>query len=569
MEQKNKSRTLSPLASCETLPITERATITNGHATGSQPWPSSSSPIVRRSPMNDTVAQPTDDDEDLPIVILPDEAPTLVDYDRRAERATFSIAACTYVVEVPYEADTTQLSVTVRHDGQVYADVFSMAVSAACQRFAGNAALRCGIPADVISTHLPRLWSAVQELRVQDDSGEDDNAPNLEPTGAEREDALVRLRSPNLLNSIVVDCATLGWVGEDDAKRISVLTAISRKLPTPLWAVRTMGGTHTREPVNMLALMTPPEDIVHVSRLSHAALSYQDTHALCHKLILIDDAATLPKDALLALQLLRSRGALSQAVVPRHNLSGSARALVTEVRGPIALVAVSSGNKRHQLGAECCHIPADTSPMHLTAVAAAECAQYATLSRQRDAEHAVVVTRLHHLQRLLHRLPVVIPFAQRIQFPPTLMRQPGVQTRFLGLIAASALLHQYQRLRHDGHLVADERDFHIAVSLVSLLTAPESSPLGVPATELWTALQHAGMQAFTKPDVFTLLPHWGYASFRTAVADLLKHGYLTKDGDGRGVLHAYHVSTVAEPAEPAVIRLAEATVSDEPSWLVG
>jgi hypothetical protein len=66
-------------------------------------------------------------------------------------------------------------------------------------------------------------------------------------------------------------------------------------------------------------------------------------------------------------------------------------------------------------------------------------------------------------QRLLESLPVVIDFAPYIRFPAKPLRVRRDRPRFMALIEASALLHQYQRSRRTirgvPHIVADLDDY--------------------------------------------------------------------------------------------------------------
>src|SRR5208283_5971598 len=65
-----------------------------------------------------------------------------------------------------------------------------------------------------------------------------------------------------------------------------------------------------------------------------------------------------------------------------------------------------------------------------------------------DGKRAKIIKRHHNLQRLLEIKPVLITFADRIQFPSSSVKHRRGMERFLNLIEASALLHQHQRLRH-------------------------------------------------------------------------------------------------------------------------
>ena len=493
---------------------------------------------------------------------------TLVSHDRHTERATFTSGPLTYVIEVPHDDQTSRLDVVIRHAGHVHRDVVDLAVDAARTRFAGNAALRCRVEVATITTHLSLLLAEVRRLVAREAAPVVDERAAV-PAGPERDAALALLRDQTLLDRLASDLTTLGWIGEDAAKQVLLLTAISRKLPEPLWAIRTASreitGSHG---LDLIAALTPAEDLIHVSRLTNAALAYQDAHALHHKLLVIDEATALTPEVLLALRVLRHRGALSQAVVPRHNLSGSSRTQTIEVRGPIAVLSATAGRLDDALTASCCLVPVDESADQTARVLAAERVRYAQPGGGCDAATRTAIIQHHHtLNRLITRRPVVIPFADRIQFPATTLRSRSDQARFLGLIAASALLHQYQRLTDRGHVVADVRDFDLAVSLASTASigVEHDHDLGRPATVLRTALQRAGLTSFTNDTVRSLLPHWGRTSFRSGVADLIDHGYVTADTGGKGTTGRYTlVATSTEPSPRArLITLRPVTTAAE------
>ena len=137
-------------------------------------------------------------------VVVPQAPPTsvtieipplvLAEHDRQGERATFTAGPTTYVVQIPWDRDAQQ-EVVIRHAGKVFIDQLHMASAAARQRAAGNAALRCGLPAPLIDAHLLALREAVLALLDAGNSASD--APlALAPTGADYDEAMGLLRSP-------------------------------------------------------------------------------------------------------------------------------------------------------------------------------------------------------------------------------------------------------------------------------------------------------------------------------------------------------------------------------------
>ena len=85
------------------------------------------------------------------------------------------------------------------------------------------------------------------------------------------------------------------------------------------------------------------------------------------------------------------------------------------------------------------------------------------------------VARAGHA-RLLTPRHVVIPFARKIKFPTNPLRVRRDRPRFLALIEASALLHQYQResTERNGqvYLVATVEDYAIAREVAMVLLQP-------------------------------------------------------------------------------------------------
>ena len=93
-----------------------------------------------------------------------------------------------------------------------------------------------------------------------------------------------------------------------------------------------------------------------------------------------------------------------------------------------------------------------------------------------SVERERILQRWRNVSRLLVPLPVLIPFADRIKLPTNPLRVRRDWPRVLGLVEASALLHQRQRLstEKNGHLylIATVDDYAIARELVISLLEP-------------------------------------------------------------------------------------------------
>ena len=81
--------------------------------------------------------------------------------------------------------------------------------------------------------------------------------------------------------------------------------------------------------------------------------------------------------------------------------------------------------------------------------------------------------------KLLNRVNVKIPFANKLPlFFPTNRFMRTSFLRFLDLIKASAALHQYQRKKEDGYIIATKEDYKVARRvLLKTVSNPEMVPL--------------------------------------------------------------------------------------------
>ena len=99
-------------------------------------------------------------------------------------------------------------------------------------------------------------------------------------------------------------------------------------------------------------------------------------------------------------------------------------------------------------------------------------------------QEADAISRRHwNAQRLLETLPVVIPFADKLTFPSSWLRTRRDYARFLNLIEVSAFLHQHQRERRGGAIVASTADYAVAYALAAEVLAETLSDLRKPLRE--------------------------------------------------------------------------------------
>lgn len=383
----------------------------------------------------------------------------------------------------------------------------------------------------MIATHLAQLHDAIRHLSEQV-ACPPSQLSTQAMTEAERTDALALAHQLDLLDRILADLEAVGWSGETTAKRFAILAAISRRLDDPVWVCTGSSG------LNAIAAITPPEEAIHVSRLTDSAFYHADPTALRHKLLLIDDASRISPGVATALRVLKRRGALSASRVITDPVRGQTRTTFVEVVGPIAVLAATDRACDPALPIDL-DLPAADDPAHVAVVLAAE--------RRRRAHpgtvqaRAAAITRLQNLQRILASPSVIIPCAERITgfgTTPTARRDHDL---FLALVSAHALLHQHQRQILDGAVVATEGDVTVVATLMNERQAAQDAGLGRHAQRLLSAVWAAQLASFTMDDLGRLLPDWTRYAFRAALDELVALDYLTSPRSGRGTARIYQL----------------------------
>jgi Mn-dependent DtxR family transcriptional regulator len=109
------------------------------------------------------------------------------------------------------------------------------------------------------------------------------------------------------------------------------------------------------------------------------------------------------------------------------------------------------------------------------------------LKLKEEAER--IVRRHWNAQRLLEPVPVVIPYADRLSFPSAWMRTRRDHARFLNLIEVSAFLHQHQREREAGAILAAVADYAVAYALGAEVLAETLTDVRKPLREAFERIQ--------------------------------------------------------------------------------
>lgn len=403
-------------------------------------------------------------------------------------------------------------------------------------------------------------------------------------TDRERKTGLELLSDPNLLERIERDLGTLGIAGEGLNKRLCYLTAVSRKLDDPLSLLiqsRSAAGKSALQ--NAVLSLVPDEDKVVYTRMTDQALFYQDSQALAHKLLALEEAEGLG-GAAYSLRALQSSKQLAIATTSKDAMSGKMKTEHYLVRGPVAvLLTTTSATLDEETASRFLTVSIDESSGMTERI----------FERQREAdtlsgylcrlERDALVSQHQAAQRLLEPLTVINPYAPQLRFPAHSLRARRDHKKYLTLIKAIAFLHQKQRpvkehLHGDRvlrYIEATRDDIRAANAIAASVLAQSTSELSAPARALLAHI-HALVKAqcaernipaqdyaFTRKTLRAAIG-WSDWQVRTHIRELVQLEYLRARSGAWGKEYVYEVLGDGEDTADAGLVLTDPDQLSEP-----
>lgn len=245
---------------------------------------------------------------------------------------------------------------------------------------------------------------------------------------------------------VIKDMGQLGYIGEETNKKLGYLVAISRKLDSPLSsAILSRAGAGKSTLMDVLADITPPDDLVRFTRITPQALYYAGRQGLRHKVLMCaEDEGLAGSDY--AIRELISAKKIRLATPINDAQAGQFRTIEYEVEGPIALLFSTTRPAIHFENATRCFTISLDESFQQTKDILKEQRRKHTLARIEERPILEDLKRLHrNIQRLLRPLVVINPFAPYLEFPTNRLEMRREHEKYLSLIDAIALLHQHQR----------------------------------------------------------------------------------------------------------------------------
>jgi DNA primase len=388
----------------------------------------------------------------------------------------------------PPQLGRLRATIKVKKAERFHVDTLDLYSSRSRSEFGRRASKALELEEDAVESALLALLVEAERLLEEGESKEASKSPPM--TEAERSEALSFLRSPELVDQVARDIDALGYVGEEMNKRLLYLVAISRKLADPLSAViLSQSGAGKSGLTEVIEKLTPPEDVVLLTRLTPQSLYYVDDDFLDQKLVIIEERYG-SMEADYSIRVLQSRKKLIAAAPVKDPQTGNMRTKVFSVEARAAfLEATTASSVNHENATRCFELAMDESVEQTRRIHERQRLLRTEAGVELGRKAEAIVKRHWNAQRLLEPLRVVLPFADELRFPSSWMRTRRDHARFLNLIEVSAFLHQHQREKKNGVLVANADDYRIAYELSGQVLTDTFSDLKRPLRDAYQLVQ--------------------------------------------------------------------------------
>ena len=340
-----------------------------------------------------------------------------------------------------------KVNVLVSLGDAFHVDTFEINVARHRHAFATQAAKELNLKEDVLAKDLGRILLKLEELHETALKKNNDKKPELVVLSEdEKQSALDLLKDKNLLDRILTDFHACGVVGEEVNKLVGYLAATSRKLDKPLAViVQSTSAAGKSSLMDAVLAFMPEEERIQYSAMTGQALYYMGNIDLKHKVLALAEEQGASRAAY-ALKLLQSEGKLTIASTGKNPETGELVTKDYHVEGPVMIFMTTTAiDLDDELLNRCLVLAVDEDREQTKAIHQLQ-REAETLEGLIAKEERQHLLKLHqNAQRLLKPLRVANPYARQLTFPDQATRTRRDHTKYLALIRAIALLHQYQR----------------------------------------------------------------------------------------------------------------------------
>lgn len=428
--------------------------------------------------------------------------------------------------------------------------------------FIKTTSVELGVKQDTIKQDIGKILVKLeqfQELNIRENIKPEKKQVIL--TEQQKKEALAFLKSPNLISTIQKDFVKCGLVGEEINSLMCYLALTSRKLDDPLAIIiQAFSAAGKTALMNQSLAFIPDEDITKFSAMTGQSLFYLGEKDLVHKILAISEEEGAEK-ASYALKLLQSEKSLSIASTGKDSKSGRFITYEYKVQGPTQIILTTTAIEIDEELLNRCFLITVSQDRSQTKAIHMKQREKETLTGMLQSQHKEQIIELHqNAQRMLRTIMVVNPYAPSLTFLDTQLRTRRDHMKYLTLIRAIALLHQYQReikkVEHCGKIIeyieVELSDIELANKIVNEImghSLDELSPQSRRFLSVVTEMvdNNCKQQEIARTDYLfsrkTIRDYSGWSDFqvRTHLAKLVDLEYIVIRSGNSGIRHLYEL----------------------------
>lgn len=347
-------------------------------------------------------------------------------------------------------ADALKITLRLRVLGQgsalFYLDSVDLCRDAERRRFLERAAQETGLTPELLKRDLGKVLLALEQTQVELLKPQEKKPSALALSPQEREEALAWLQAPGLIERLREAFHQAGIIGEETSTLVAYLAGVSRKLERPL-AIIIQSASAAGKTTLMDAVLSffPEEERVKYSAMTGQSLYYLGQTNLQHKILAVVEEAGAEK-ASYALKLLQSEGELTIASTGKDPQTGRMVTQEYRVEGPVMIFLTTTAiDLDEELQNRCLTLTVDETPEQTGRIHRLQRERRTLAGLMAKEERKALLHKLRNAQRLLRPMEVLNPYAPALTFPTGRTRNRRDHEKYLTLIDAIALLHQFQR----------------------------------------------------------------------------------------------------------------------------
>ena len=445
------------------------------------------------------------------------------------------------------KANGTKLKATIRLElsDKLHIDTLNFYQSQARSKLVQELCQTFHIPVNIIMEDVNLIIEALENFHYTNDHTANISSP-LEISEADRQVAMNFGQRDDLMDAILSDYESLGYVGEQDNKLLCYLTASSRLFSKPLSSmVISSSGAGKSALVQQTLCFMPDESTYQLTSLSAKALFYKGENSLQGKILSLEEDRGADNASYAIRQLISSNKLTVEATI-RDQLDGKIKTQTNTVRCQTAVFVTSTNPDTD---------PETKSRFFILHVDESEQQTARILQLQKDSrslanlgktiDREAIISKHQNFQRILKPYHIVNPYVEELQLLQSNNRLAARRNfpKYLTLIDTICLIRQFQKevKSHNGiaYLEVDSYDMETARRLFTHVIDNSISELNSHSRELLSLLKSKFTSVeFTRKDI-RAFTNWSFIKVRRAFEGLMKHELLTLSSGGRGKVHCY------------------------------